>query len=71
MPVNTGSASRALSRTVTIISRITSGLTRAPMSSISDTAANAVTQPAVAAAPTATGSRPWLGSRTSRKRPTP
>ncbi len=48
------------------MSRSTSGLTRAPMSSISDTAAKAVTHAAVAAAPTGIGSSPWLGSRTSR-----
>ena len=53
------------------MSRSTSGLTRAPMSSISATAANATTQAAVASVPTTTGSSPWLGSRTSRKRPTP
>ena len=52
-------------------SRITSGLTLAPTSSMNDTAANATTNPPVAAAPTAIGRRPWLGSRSSRKRPTP
>jgi hypothetical protein len=57
--------------TVTIASRITRGLTLAPMSSMNDTAANATTKPPVADAPTASGSSPWLGSRISRKRPTP
>ena len=70
MTTNTGSASSALSSTVTTMSRITSGLTRAPTSSMKETAAKVRTQPAVAAAPTGTGISPWLGSRTSRKRPT-
>ena len=70
-PVKIGSASSAFSSTVRIMSRITSGLTRAPMSSISETAAKATTQAAVASVPTASGISPWLGSRTSRKRPTP
>jgi hypothetical protein len=53
------------------MSRSTSGLTVAPTSSMNDTAANASTHAPVATAPTANGSSPWLGSRTSLKRPTP
>jgi hypothetical protein len=69
--MNTGSASSVFKSTVTSMSRSTSGLTVAPTSSMNDTAANASTHAPVATAPTASGSSPWLGSRTSLKRPTP
>ena len=48
------------------MSRNTSGLTDAPTSSMNETAAKAITQPTVAAAPTGIGISPWAGSRTSR-----
>src|SRR5215210_6767114 len=48
LAVNTGRASRALRSVVTIASRITSGLTLAPTSSMNDTAAKATRKPPVA-----------------------
>ena len=48
------------------MSRKTSALTDAPTSSMNETAANASTQPNVAAAPTGIAISPCAGSRTSR-----